>query len=98
MTIGATNASYIVQMVTILDQTWINQFQVKLLFGDQKMIKDDKTSQLEMRRLPKIARARDPREKGAIQRWPWWERFIKFTEEKKYKRLNPFDVNIQVKS
>ena len=28
-------------MVTILDQTWINQFQVKLLFGDQKMIKDE---------------------------------------------------------
>ena len=42
MTIGAINASYIVQMVTILDQTWINQFQVKLLFGDQKMIKDEK--------------------------------------------------------
>ena len=42
MTIGATNASYIVQMVTILDQTWINQFQVKLLFGDQKMINNEK--------------------------------------------------------
>ena len=41
LTIGAINASYIVQMVTILDQTWINQFQVKLLFGDQKMIKDE---------------------------------------------------------
>ena len=31
--IGATNASYIVQMVTILDQTWINQLQVMVLFS-----------------------------------------------------------------
>ena len=28
MTIGAVNASYIVQIITILDLSWINQFQV----------------------------------------------------------------------
>ena len=30
LTVGAINASYIVQMVTILDQSWINQFQVEV--------------------------------------------------------------------
>ena len=28
MTLGAVNASYIVQIITILDLSWINQFQV----------------------------------------------------------------------
>ena len=30
MTLGALNSSYIVQIVTILDLSWINQFQVLL--------------------------------------------------------------------
>ena len=29
LSIGAINVSYIVQMITILDQSWINQFQAK---------------------------------------------------------------------
>ena len=44
LTIGAMNASYIVQMVTIHDQSWINQLQVKFLILLQLVLLCNKKS------------------------------------------------------